>query len=240
MLTNIFYYNSYKPYILKSKSVNKINSYKKVNKIYHNTKSNGSQKFSFFLNRALKDEIINYAGSISNDLNSIKNASKAFLMAEQSNIGIDSDSAAGSNGRQYYDNLFKELVSKCNYYKSFSQNASKNSPALNAYEQSLDCELDNYHEALENMGVEFLSDNQLGFNEEKSALLDGEQYEQGLYNLKPFFSDLYNKTCDIMSLPMLEHMNFKELDYYYNYTYDTKDRSSFKLIETGLLVDIIL
>jgi len=51
---------------------------------------------------------------------------------------------------------------------------------------------------------------------------------------------VYESTGDFLQLPLSEHMNFRNLKYYYNYKTGSISKDSFTIIESGMIVNEVV
>lgn len=248
MLTNIFYYDFYKPYIFKNEKmtskqyVNHQNTENKKTETSFENTEDSENEYSFFLNKSFKDEIVNYAENISMDLNSIKNSAKNIINKTHSYFNIDS----------VKNNLKKELKDfekRYNMYTDFADKNYKNSPLLSNFSDSLKYRVETNYDVLSKFGISYIEDTsdetdlkskKLFFNESLFDSLSQKDVSDNIKNLREFCKTIYDDTCEIMTVPMEEHMNFKNLDYYYNYIFSNEKHNTVQIIETGMLVDISL
>jgi len=249
MLTNIFYYDFYKPYIFKNE---KIASKQPVN--YPKTENNRTSDFSaeqseenkneysFFLNKSFKNEIVNYAETISMDLNSIKNSAKNIINNTDSYFDTVKDNLK---------NELKEFKKRYNAYTDFADRNYKHSPLLLNFADSLKYRVDSNYGILSKFGVSYAKDDiidengdndrgKLFFDEDFFDSLSPKDISANIKELREFCKSIYSDTCEIMTVPMEEHMNFKNLNYYYNYIFSNEKANTVRIIETGMLVDISL
>ena len=236
MPTNIFYYNYYKPYILKENNNIKSTRRSSAKKEIAQSKKakSGDNSYSYFLNKSIKRDLVSYATEISKNLNSIKDTSKYMVNRYSKN-----DLAKSDELNNFADGL-EDFVNEINGFEVFYDKTSKESSALNGYKSILDTRIDENRQALYNIGVTKSKDDVLSFDREKFYSINKNNYIDNIFECAEMFDDIYNDTCEVMRLPMTEHMNFKNLDYYYNYAYESKNKYSFKFIETGFMVDIKL
>lgn len=232
MLTSLYYYNYYRPYIIKNNSNSiKNNLNRKDTKTFSNKEDN---KFSFFLNKSLKNEVVQYASNISKDFNKIKDTSKyiSYLIGSK-NSNIDEK-------KKNLSSNISDFVKEYNEYLDFAEINDKHSGALDDYANSIKYHVNNNIDNLNLIGVTVNTDEKLSFNEEKIFNIKDSKFYDTIGNVKDLYNDIYFDTCEIMSFPMSKHMNFKGLDYYYNYKYASIEPNTFKIIEEGMLVDIML
>ncbi len=238
MLTNLFYYDYYKPYIFKNeKLVSKYNitagsSAAPVNK--ENFDADGDGEFSFFLNKAYKSEVVRYAENISKDFNSIKNIARSI------SYKMKDPYFAFENKRELIAESLDELTEKYNTYKDFAFENAKHSPILNSFFESLKYRVDFDAETLSVFGISENEEERLIFDRNAFDSMSVDDFERQRDGLEGFCDSVYNDTCEVMTVPMEEHMNFKNLNFYYNYIYSSEEHNTVKIIETGMLVDISL
>jgi len=242
MLTNLFYYDFYKPFIFKNEKLTSKYpaAYKKsersVDPKSRSDKFDDSEnEYSFFLNKAFKNEIVDYAETISIDLNSIKNSVRNIINnTENLYMGFDSK-------KESLRDELREFVRKYNSYKDFAEKNYRQSPLLSDFSDSLRFRVENCNEVLSDFGIHFDDDkNDLLFDEDYYDSLYSQNVSDSISKIREFCEDIYNDACEIMTVPMEEHMNFKSLDFYYNYIFSNGNHNTVKIIETGMLVDISL
>jgi len=239
MLTNIFYYDFYKPYIFKNEKLTQkypftySQSSDKTGSILSDESS--EKEYSFFLNKTFKNEVVNYAETISSDLNSIKNSVKNIINK------INDNYFNYSSKLESLKNELSEFVTKYNSYKDFVQENYKHSPLLSNFSDSLRFRVENNQTVLSKFGVYYNDEmNEMSFDEEFFDSLSTKDIVSDISELFNLCEDIYDDTCEIMTVPMEEHMNFKSLNYYYNYIFSNENHNTVKIIETGMLVDISL
>ncbi len=240
MLTNLFYYDFYKPYIFKNEKITskypKSNSDKSKNseaRFLNDDKS--ENEYSFFLNKTFKKEIVNYAENISVDFNSIKNSVKNIINnVGGSYVNIDSK-------KEILKKELSELEEKYNSYKDFAENNYKNSSLLSEFSDNLKFCFEENSGVLAKFGMNYDNEAQtLYFDEEYFNSLNLSKMGKNINELSEFCKTVYDQTCEIMKVPMEEYMGFKNLSYYYNYIFSNENHNTVKIIETGMLVDISL
>lgn len=236
MLTNIFYYNFYKPYIVKGTSSTKAVKKSNLKTAIAQSKAakSGEAAYSYFLNKSIKSEVVSYAQDISKNLNSIKDTTK-YLTNRYSKANI-----SGEGERNNFADGLEDFVNQVNDFNSFFESTDKDSAVLKGYDNMLEDRIVEKEEVLSVLGVERNEDGALSFDKDKFNEIKSENYIDNIFDCADLFNEIYKDTCEVMEIPLAEHMNFRNLDYYYNYTYAPKNKEAFKLIETGLLVDICL
>ncbi len=240
MLTNLFYYDFYKPYIFKNEKITskypKSNIDKSKNSQSQQLKdSDQDNEYSFFLNKTFKKEIVNYAENISVDFNSIKNSVKNIVN------NVNGSYFNFNSKKEALKKELSEFEKKYNSYKNFADNNYKNSSLLSEFSDNLKFRLEGNSEVLSKFGMNYDKETQtLYFDEEYFNSLSSDDAEKNIGSLKELCQSIYNETCEIMKVPMEEYMGFKNLSYYYNYIFSNEKHNTVKIIETGMLVDISL
>lgn len=237
MLTNMYYCGYYKPFILDNKM--KIKRADLLKKVYNseNTHSSSGKKdaaeqpFSFFLNKMIKEDVVKYASNVSSNINGLKDVARFMMSGSNRKRSMDKNN---------YANGLEDFVESFNKFKDFSDSAQKNSNAMSSFVNQLLDTVDEYNIEISDIGISMDENNHLSFDREVFNSEEGNGYEKKSKYANLFFHEVYNEACDFLSMPMAEHMNFKSLDYYYNYTYSPKDKNAFNMIETGLVIDYLL
>lgn len=238
MLTNLFYYGYYKPYMIKNNSSYSVSKSKKIfNYKKEAAKANSQAKenmFSFYLNKSLKDEVIKYASNISSDFNAIRDTSRFIINR------MDTKSLTSSSNAEDFADGIEDFVNQYNNYCNFAEENERNSMALSGYRESIEYRIEENKNILSDLGITIDDKKRLNFNREVFENINEKTFNSYSENIKTMFEDVYNDTCEAMAMPLSQHMNFKNLDYYYNYMYSNREDNTFKIIESGMLVDILL
>jgi len=237
MLTNLYYYDYYRPYILKSGNNKLLRRRDFVKSNYKNlSTSNNSEKnlnsFSFFLNKSLKNEVIDYASTVSREFNSIKDTAR-FM---QNNLNDNSFDENGNANNIFYG--MNDFVNQYNSYLEFADDNDQNSNILRSYADKIVNIVSKNKDELESIGIKMDDGGRLSIDEEVFGNIDAVKNVSD--DIKNMYSDIYKNTCQAMNAPLSQHMNFKNLSYYYNYKYASIDYNSFDIMDTGMLVDIKL
>lgn len=229
MLTSLYYYNYYKPFIF-DKNIR----FNYKNYIYYdhnntlesyNNDSNVNNELSYFLNKSLNDNVKSYMFELSTNFNSLKNISNNI---SERLLEIP---------KEPLKNALKNFIS---IYNDFIQFLEKNISNSQRFKTILD-----YTKSIVESNSDILLS--LGISIDSNGFLNiiNNDNNLNLFNLdkksiKKFYFSLYENTCDFMKDPMSNHMEFKDFSYYFNYFSDYNNSKSFKVIQRGILVDILL
>lgn len=218
MLTTLYYYDYYKPYILDKNSTSSKNFI---------SKKEALMKKSYFMNKSLNDNVKAYIFEMSSSFNNLKNISNHLtekletrFMTEPIKEDIENNI---ENFTKMYNNFigFLEENSENSYkFKNISSNIKKFSASNK--------------KILNKMGININSNGFLYVKENN----DLKNIQKDKEILKTFYSKIYNNLCKFMQEPMSKHMEFKDFSFYFNYSNNFNKNSSFKLIEQGVLIDI--
>lgn len=239
MLTNMFYYNYYKPFLFNEKPLTPTrrtsrtettSSSKDSKKVAESDKSDSNH--SFLLNKMLKKDIVDYASEFSSNINAIKDSSK--FMSE------DISYKKNSSEEGLYEKGLEDFAQDFNKLKTFSETSDSGSPMMSKFFNDIQGTISKFDVVISELGLSVDNNSVMHFDENKIDP-SNKDFEQKKNIGKIFFKEVYDKSCDFLSTPLSEHMNFKNLDYYYNYTYSSKDKNyHFNFIESGMIVDYIL
>jgi hypothetical protein len=232
MLTSIYYYDYYKPYILKTNGINKTTQKNRFSGIKTNDYVQNNESSAYFLNRSDKNEIKSLVSGISDNVNAVKDTAR-YLQSVTNAEGTKYD-----NAKSAYGDGLEDFVSDCNNLASFASSADLNS-GISDFKENVSQIVSDNEETFSKVGIS-IDDGTLTFDTDVYENLSDDEYNELASTLNDTFSQVYNEACDFLSKPMSSHLNFKNLDYYYNYSYASKDKAAFRLLETGLIVDIAL
>lgn len=234
MLTSVYYYNYYKPYILRGRG-GRERIYTPVEAKTNTSKSAGGQMPSFMLNKSLKSEVVRYANQLSHNINSLKNIARNLVQDAgefQANVRYN----GLGNAVDWLSDDVEEFVEAYNKTVEFSDK-NMHSTSLMNFTETLKGSIYGKGNTLSRYGLSIEDDGKLAFN--KSVLVAAGEKRIARANDAnvSLFQDIYDTTGEFLIMPMAEHMNFKGLGYYYNYKLGTVQADTFKIIESGLVID---
>lgn len=230
MITNLFYYDHYRPYILKENKSKPLET--SSSKSFMKSESSESeQEFSYFLNKAFKDDIKSYVSKISNSFNSLKNITNYLALKLNNKFEIHENVENSAKQIHKFAEKYNQFL---DFYNS-DYNANKN---FSEYVTSVQNTINENKDTLENIGIYLTSNNKLSLSEDFSQETLKGCSNNILNNLKYVCDVIYQKTFETMKEPLTSYMNFKDFSYYFNYSMDKNNMKTFTLLERGLLVDI--
>ncbi len=239
MLTNLHYYDFYKPYIINNSNSN-------TDRVYSRRRTNNHvyKDSSVYLNKSLKKDVVNYAKEIYKSVTDLKLNSKKILddinyykkaMEFEQPIENFESFAEG------FEIDIKNYISAYNNSTSFLMTQS-HSQGLNSFANKLLHETHNYSGALNKAVI--IRDERGLIPKEGENISDPLWHSKNSYKIldkvEDYFASVYDDTSKALKAPMSNHMNFKNLNYYYNYKIAAIQVDTFKIINNGLLVNIAL
>jgi len=182
------------------------------------------------LNKSATNRVINYARDLSASIVGLKDSAKMFLydmhLIERGGaITFDShlqwveedlqNFIATYNNIQHIDQLYghsAELTHFAHYMRNFTQESSQ---------------------ILSHLGVITYDQHSLTYHGMATTAS-----KETARRAVDTFKSTYNAARDFLNHPLAQHMEFKGLNYYYNYTIGSASDATFELIGSGTLLDV--
>ncbi len=213
----------------------------------NNVNNNSKKSYSVFLNKAYSKDVVLYANSLYKNVITLKDSSKDLkeFVDEYETVEDNIDTLDDGRKEKIID-MFQQKVQKFvdDYDRAyeFADKQKMNSGVLKEFFGKL-CEIGGEHaqmiQRLElSEGEEGLVDVGIEVKDFKQKEVIKEKFE----NVRAVVSNLSSSVQSLLQKPMAEHMNFKSLNYYYNYKLDLYQYQSrsFRLIESGMILDLAL
>jgi len=231
------YYNHYKPYIIGDDERDGPFRYEKISARRQNAVLAAENDYApvFALNAALNGKVLRYLRSTAKTVVDIKYYASI----------IDVDMRIFTVNVPIYGlSPFKQTL--CRSLDTFavcfnrginSLATQKHSPQLRAFSEALAYTVEDHIDDMAELGYDLDENYELFFDSDyynestKSELLTAIRYSQNI------FSSIYDITSDILEIPMASHLNFQGFEYYYSYRATRKIEDTFKIIESGMLLD---
>ncbi|MDR1704611.1 MAG: hypothetical protein LBS19_07995 [Clostridiales bacterium] len=239
MLTNVFYYGHYKPYIIRSGSDIRGEARAQTRAAKRSVQSvirDLSGNVSVTKNNSIKSDVVDYAGGIYRHVTEIKDASK-FVM---------------QNSEAYYSTIIEEshevaknwaaedLSSFANAYNAVVgfTGRQEHSAELAQYGDDIKAIALEYRAELEDAGLS-LADGGRTMNAAAWKLRDMDYLELGsaLSGAARAAEAVYERTSYLLQRPLSEHMDFKQLSFYYNYGITASGKNSATSLLSGIILD---
>ena len=232
MLTSIYYYRYYRPYMLRTLEPSGAVSPKRSQIAQ---KPEVEPNSSFLLNKSLRVDVIAHARQTSSSINGVKDGARRVVSSME-----DFNQLAHSHGlKSARENVSEKLAA---FTDSFNQSVEFMSSQVHS--QGLRDFADNLiNRALYNQHeLEFVDI----FTEDGHTLMfsqaDFLQKDQDALNIAfgrsiGTFLQTYKDSTIMLNTPLSEHMHFQNLSYFYNYRMGAIVDETFKLIESGLIIN---
>jgi len=236
MLTSVFYFNLYKPYLVGNVS-------NRGNQVYaprreriaagrENTEASGR---TFVLNKSLRNEIVRYAQAVSFGVTDLRSATKQAANDMENfnrSVYVDGWENAVNNLagdlEQFADDFNRSAGFMQSQLHSAGLRAFSNEVAENVYEN---------RSRLEMLGLTLSEEGSMAFSRGQVEAMSHEEINAAIGENLEIFEGLRNYTQQLMTEPLMEHMRFRGLNYHYNYRMGTMEAEGYSLLEAGMLVD---
>ena len=232
MLTSIFYYRYYRPYMQRTVERTGAVSPKRPQIAQ---KPEIEPNSAFLLNKSLKVDVVKHARQTSNAVNGVKDGARRVVnMMEGFNQyaherGFPYARAAVGNELQSFTNSFNKSV---DFMQGQLHSQSLQNFAAGLVEHSL-----NNRQELEFVDIYTDDGRTLTFLADEFYQQDQDALNIAFGQSIGSFLQTYKDASDMLNVPLTEHMDFKGLNYYYNYRMGTLVADTFKIIESGLIID---
>jgi hypothetical protein len=232
MLTSVFYYNIYKPYIVgNSGKIGEANAPRKE----RIAQTNEPAGRIFVLNKALRDEIVNYALEVSHGVTDLRTATKR--------VAVDMDNFNGMVHREGWDNARDNLADNLAQFSAGYNRTAEfmhnqpHSAGLRAYSGEVMENVSHNSERLQMLGLTLSDEGKMTFDRELVSAMNHSEINVAIGENIEIFEGLRSFTQQLMTEPLVDHMRFNSLSYHYNYRLGTMETDGYSLVEAGMLVD---
>ena len=235
MLTTMFYYNHYKPYIFKSEQ-KKAQAKQEIVANKHAPKEKHTKQF--LLNKTLSKNVVKYAHDISYNMVDLKDAAK-YTTYDIDDFMHNTKRYGYKKAKDILKNDLSIFVDQFN--KSYNFSASQmHSQSLFDFSHAIDGAIDQGESKLSYLGIIKNELGELSFDSVFYDNLSLEELDIHMTEARSVFGEMYSECSNMLTQPLAEHMNFRNLNYYYNYKYGGVVADTFRLIESGMIVDIAI
>lgn len=231
LLTSMYYYNHYRNYVARTVGAAKTPMSRAwPADIIGPPAGRVSPDSSVLLNKAQTDQVLGYARGLSSSVVGLKDAAKMFLY----DMHLISRNGAISfeSHLQWVEEDLRNFINNYNNIQLINHNYS-HSPELAHFAHYIRNFTEQSSQILSHLGVITYDDNNLTYHGMGSTATK-ETAKQAVDT----FKDAYSATRDFLIHPLAQHMEFKGLNYYYNYTIGSANESTFGLVGSGMLLDV--
>jgi hypothetical protein len=192
----------------------------------------------FVLNKSVKNEMVNYARSVSHgvvDLRAATHRTANDMQDFNRTAHLEGWDAAMGN---LVDNL-SDFADNYNRSAGFMQ-AQDHSAGLRAFSYEVADNVFYNRGRLEMLGLSLSEEGFFAFDSGRVQAMNFEEVNIAIGENIEIFSGLQSFTQQLLHEPLVEHMRFAGLNYHYNYQRGQMETDGFGLLEMGLLVDRIV
>ena len=235
MLTSVFYYNIYRPYIVGNVNNREGNYVPRRERINSERGGGGESSRVFVLNKSLRNEIVSYAQAVSFGVTDLRETTKRTAR--------DMEDFNGTVHRDGFESAVSGLANNLERFSHYFNRSAgfmqqqMHSSGLRAYSGEVVENVNHNRERMEMLGLNLSEGGQMSFNRELVTQMNHEQINVAIGENIEIFEGLRTYTQQLMTEPLVEHMRFRGLNYHYNYRLGTMETEGYSLIEAGMLVD---
>ncbi len=238
MLTDIYYYNNYRNNLLNSRGSSK-QRLKQENNTKNMTKVESIDDKSIRLNKAYNPKVISYISDIASSVNELKSSTNSIRKEFR-----EVSKSFKYKGEEETFNIIKDEID--DFLEAYNTSTDifnkdlKDSSYLKDYYNEIQGSIKKNIKPLNNLSIYLDKDNKLHFNEEEFDNSSLESKVASIKNLSKLFKKVNNETNEVLKVPLSNHLDFKSFSYYFNYKINSTYNDTFKLVETGTLIDIAI
>jgi hypothetical protein len=235
VLTNLYYFGLYKPYIVGNSDASA--PFEKRARIAERRKAEPVEPQPtgrhYILNKSLKDEIIRYAHDVSYGVTGVRTAVYELIRDIE-----DFDKHAFKNGYagalgDVIDDL-ETIKDAYNRGRGFMRE-QKHSAGLRVFSYEMDDRINHNAERLRLLGISLDEREGMRFDPAQLKRMNPEGARAAMVVNLPIFDGLNRSATEVLSQPLAQHMRFKALGYHYNYRMGRLEEDGFGIIESGLI-----
>ena len=231
MLTSMYYYNHYRSYVQRTTSSAKTPMARAwPADIVGPPAGRIAPGSSVQLNKASTNRVMDYARDLSANVVGMKDAAKMFLY--DMHLIDRNGTITFESHLQWIEEDLQDFIRSYNNIQNINSNFG-HSPELTHFAHYIRNFTQDSSQILSHLGVITYNENSLTYHGMGNTA-NKETARQAVDT----FKGAYNATRDFLMHPLAQHMEFKGLNYYYNYTIGNASESTFGLIGSGMLLDV--
>ena len=238
MLTNAYYYNLYRPYIMSRRDDNNITQRRsRIADITPQDKID--MGMIFVLNKSLKTEIVRHAQNVSGGVTNFKSSVQA-LLRNMGGFGLNAMYSGYDSALRLLEDDIIDVIDAYNIGTGFLMRQQQ-SDTLRNYSYGLREKIYQGRDRLSMLGI-YMENEYETLLFDPAVLRDLSETEIHIaINLNmPVFHSMHNSAIEILVEPLVVHMGFKGLSYHYNYQIGRMVEDGFGIIESGMIIDRVV
>jgi len=234
LLTNLFYYGHYRDFVQRTSSGNNNNFNRALldrGQIISAHRAEGTA--SVQLNKTFDKRILHFVKALGENVLTLKDSARMFSNDIKS-LEITQGIGGLNNQMQWIEEDLRNFAMSYNNLNYISQ-VTGHSSNLSHFTHSIRNITQGNENLLSHLGIIIADQGGLSYHGMGSTA-SKEITQQAAMALK----SAYDAARDFLVHPMSHHMEFKSLNYYYNYTIGNTPNDTFRLLESGILIDIAI
>jgi len=235
MLTSIYYYQFYKPYIVKDTAAANPSAHKRSKNLVKDAMEN-MEDATFLLNNAMKTDVVDYVRNVSAGVVGIKDAARTTAR-DMEELNQNTQKWSFEQAKDWIGQDLARFVESYNRSVPYL-GGQRHSRDLNAFAGDLVQSVAENQGPLSGLGIVMKEDGALLYDPKRFADYNPSRANAAICENFLQCQRVHREGVQVLKAPLTEHMRFRSLSYYYNYKYGTIEADTFKIIESGLLVDI--
>jgi len=257
LLTNIYYYNFYKPYLVKE--TGKPAAAKKPQRL-DGRNTDLAKHQSYILSKSVRTDVMRYARGATSSVTAMKSAS-AGVVKDMEGFNRDVSSDGLDSAKRWLASSLSSFVSAYNQSEDFLLGQDQNQ-ALRDYGGGLAQVMTDNRDRLARLGIGVSDANTAavteaadGETEPSAADVSGgsltfdqvalERLDQSTANIAigdsiPVFNRVEDDSSEMLTQPLSDYMGFNSLKYHFNYKMGGLPADGFRMIDEGMVFDRVL
>ncbi len=232
MITMMQYSVGYR-YAINNPRTNRVRSANKINKIYNASNKEKANNKSI-LNRTNNKEVIGFMKEVASNVNTFKTS----LAGLSSDIKyIQKFKTFDEQDEKIIERDLDDLVGSLNKIKDIINDNKErtNTKKMEEFDKNISRRYEENKKLFNELGIEYDNGKFL-----KKRAMNSDYFISNIDKYKEKIGDLNEATNDFLNVPMTEFVQFKNLNHYVNYDFKGKFSDTFKLIESGSLLNVII
>lgn len=238
MLTNAYYYNFYRPYIVgKKERANVVSKRPRIAQTSHQDKIDKGMRV--VLNKSRKAEIVNYAKNVSHGVTQLKSVVRTTL-TNMNSFGLNAMYRGYDSAVALVEKDLTKLAEAYNAGTEFME-AQDQSEELRSFSEALRERISQGRDKLRLLGLTV--DRQrarLQFDPDVLKQLSQIELHAAIGINMQVFHSMHRSATDVLNAPMASHISFKGLSYHYNYQLGRIVEDGYGIIESGMVIDRVV
>ena len=236
MLTSLHYFGHYRDFVLRNSSGSNSNFNRSLlNKEQVResviSQSSGSQASTVHLNKSYDKRVLGYVEALGENIVKLKDAARMYIN-DVTNIDFEhNDLLSFENHLRWLDEDLRTFTASFNALGGMAAQ-SPYSIHLPHFTHSIRNITQRDEILLSHLGVVAADEGGLTYHGVGTSTTLGVAK-----SAVSMFKSAYETTREFLAHPMAHHLSFNELSYYYNYTIGNSPMDTFRLLESGLLID---